>query len=169
MSSASSTRSKRQARQTVHRAKAPVDAKAMRWPKVDEEAVRTLPPVLKAIVRALGWGGAREFLVRHGGLCVYIPEGKGSALGLSEPELQRLRIVLEPHLATNRVIALPKPDKLFLRWRDEEFARDAQNMTVRELALKYKITTRWVLLLKHKCEGVQDQPGTKPGQLGLEF
>lgn len=163
---------RRHARQPVHRAAPVVDAAALKWPRVDDEALRTLPPVLAAVVRALGWGRARDFLQKHGGLPVYVPEGhtgKGSAtLGLGVDELQRLRHVLAPHMHTSaRVIALPKADKLFLRWRDEEFARDMHRMSNAELARKYRLTTRHVLNLKRQCEGLGDKPGTRPGQLDL--
>lgn len=158
----------RHARQPVHRAAPVVDAAALKWPRVDDEALRTLPPVLCAVVRALGWGRARDFLQKHGGLPVYVPEGKSAALGLGADELQRLRLVLAPHMHNSaRVVALPKADKLFLKWRDEEFARDMHRMSNVELARKYRLTTRHVLNLKRDCEGLDDKPGTRPGQLDL--
>lgn len=158
---------KRKARQPVHRDGPVLDAAALRWPRVDDAALRTLPPVLRAVVRALGWGRARDFLQKHGGLPVFVPAGKSAALGLGADELQRLRLTLEPHITSTRVVALPKADKLFLRWRDEEFARDMHSMSNAELARKYKLTTRHVLNLKRQCEGLDDAPGTRPGQMDL--
>lgn len=160
---------RRQARQPVHRATAKVDAKALQWPRVDDDALRTLPPVLRGVVRALGWGRARDFLSDHGGQPVFIPADKPVALGLQAAELARLRVALEPHLSSTRVVAMPKPDKLFLRWRDEQFARDMHKMSNSELARKFKLTTRHVLNLKRQCLGLEDEPGTRPGQLSIEF
>ena len=39
----------------------------LQWPTIDDEVLRTLPPVLRAVVRALGFGRARDFLATHGG------------------------------------------------------------------------------------------------------
>jgi Mor family transcriptional regulator len=64
---------------------------------------------------------------------------------------------------------MPKADKLFLKWRDEEFARDMHGMSNAELARKYKLTTRHVLNLKRQCNGLDDAPGTQPGQISLGF
>lgn len=161
--------SQRPARQPVHRAATPVDADALRWPRVDEDALRTLPPVLRACVKALGWGRARDFLGLFGGQVVFVPAEKQAAMGLNPGELQRLRLVLAPHLSHTRCVAMPKADKLFLRWHDEEFARDMHNMTTAELARKYKLTTRHVLNLKRQCNGLDDEPGTQPGQISLGF
>lgn len=161
--------SQRPARQPVHRAAKPVDAADLRWPRVDDDALRTLPPVLRACVKALGWGRARDFLGLFGGQVVFVPAVKTAAMGLSPGELQRLRLVLEPHLSHTRCVAMPKADKLFLRWRDEEFARDMHHMTTAELARKYKLTTRHVLNLKRQCHGLDDAPGTQPGQISLGF
>jgi hypothetical protein len=161
--------SQRPARQPEHRAATPVDADALRWPRVDADALRTLPPVLRAVVKALGWGRARDFLGLFGGQVVFVPECKATALGLSEIELARLRLVLAPHLSHTRCVAMPKADKLFLKWRDEEFARDMHGMSNAELARKYKLTTRHVLNLKRQCNGLDDAPGTQPGQLSMNF
>ena len=52
------------------------------WPAVDEELLRTLPPVLRGVVMALGFVRARLFLVQHGGVNVSIPR-QHSALSLT--------------------------------------------------------------------------------------
>lgn len=161
--------SKRPARQPVHRPPNAVDASALQWPRVDDAALRTLPPVLRACVRALGWGGARDFLNVHGGQVVFVPAGKATALGLRPDELARLRLVLEPHLSQTRCVALPKADKLFLKWRDEDFARDMHKLSTSELARKYKLTTRHVLNLKRQVHSADALPATRPGQLSMEF
>lgn len=159
----------RHAKQPIHRAPRVVDAAALRWPTIDEAVARTLPPVLRAVVKALGWGGAREFLTRVGGLQVYVPEGEtsGQTLGLGRADLARLQVTLAPHLSNTRIVALPKADKLFLRWRDEEFARDMHSMSNSELARKNKLSVRQVLNLKKKCTGLDEMPPTQPGQAEL--
>lgn len=159
--------SHRPARQPAHRAPREVDATAMRWPRVDADDLRTLPPVLRACVKALGWGRARDFLETFGGQPVFVPEGKATALGLKADELERLRHVLAPHLSSTRIVAMPKADKLFLKWRDEQLARDMHGMSTTQLARKYKLTTRHILNLKRQCEGLSNSPGTMPGQLEL--
>ena len=163
--------SQRNARQPVHRPTEVVDAAGLRWPRVDDEAMCRLPPVLRAVVRALGWGRARDFLLNHGGLMVRLPMAAPKDdrlwLGLTGAEVQRLLVTLAPHLMTGQLLSLPKADKLFAQWRNEEFARDMHNLSIRDLARKYKITSRHVLNLKRLVLGLDDQPGTRPGQIGL--
>ena len=161
--------SKRPARQPVHRPPKVVDASTLRWPRVDEDALRTLPPVLRACVKALGWGGARDFLGTFGGQVVFVPAVKTTALGLRADELARLRLVLEPHLSHTRCVAMPKADKLFLKWRDEDFARDMHTLSNAELARKYRLTTRHVLNLKRQAHGADRVSATRPGQLSIYF
>lgn len=160
--------SSRPARQPVHQAPKPIDADALRWPRVDAQALGRLPPVLRACVRALGWGRARDFLGVFGGQVVFVPAVKDTALGLRPDELTRLRVVLEPHLSDTRCVAMPKADKLFLQWRDEVFARDMRVMSTAKLARKYKLTTRHVLNLKNKCDDDKLRAtDTQPGQMEL--
>jgi hypothetical protein len=125
--------------------------------------------VLRAVVKALGWGRARDFLSMFGGQVVFVPADKPTAMGLSAGELQRLRHVLAPHLSNTRCVAMPKADKLFLKWRDEEFARDMHHMSNSELARKFKLTTRHVLNLKRQCDGADALPCTQPGQMSISF
>jgi len=158
----------RSTRLPVHRAPKAVDVAALRWPNVDEDVLHTLPPVLRGIVKALGWGRARDFLQNYGGVVIFVPADKDEALGLTKVELQRLRITLADHLGSKRLVATPKADKLFLRWRDEQFSKDMHTLSNSNLARKYKVTTRHVLNLKRLCEGLDAHP-TQPGQMTMDF
>ncbi|WP_255435322.1 DNA-binding protein [Rhodoferax sp. BLA1] len=156
---------KRPARQPVHQDRsAPVPT---HWPAVDDELMRTLPPVLRAIVRALGFGRARELLEERGGAPIWIPVQKLAAFGLQPDEMQRLRVALEPHLNETRRITLPKVDKLFLRYRNEQILRDRGNRSAREIAQIHALTTRQVLNIFAQGDGPvscrgQDEDSRQP-------
>lgn len=149
--------SKRHARQPVHRTAASAPTH-IEWPQVDDELLRTLPPVLRAVVRALGFGRARDFLERRGGAPVWIPAIKQAAFGLTPDELNRLRITLDPHLNESRRITLPKVDKLFLKYRNEQIARDRGERTVRDIAQTHALTTRQVTNIFRQAEGEAIRP-----------
>ncbi len=148
---------KRHARQPVHRtvecAPAPTE-----WPQVDDELLRTLPPVLRAVVRALGFGRARDFLERRGGAPIWVPSLKQAAWSLTPDEMNRLRLALEPHLNETRRITLPKVDKLFLKYRNEQIARDRGERTVRDIAQAHALTTRQVTNIFRQAEGEAVRP-----------
>lgn len=148
---------KRHARQPVHRtverAPAPTD-----WPPVDDELLRTLPPVLRAVVKALGFGRARDFLELRGGAPIWIPSIKKAAFGLTPDEMNRLRLALEPHLNETRRITLPKVDKLFLKYRNEQITRDRGERTVRDIAKAHALTTRQVTNIFRQAEGEAIRP-----------
>jgi hypothetical protein len=148
---------KRQARQPVHRAAARAPEPTA-WPQVDDELLRTLPPVLRAVVRALGFGRARDFLERRGGAPIWVPSIKQAAFGLTPDELNRLRITLDPHLNESRRITLPKVDKLFLKYRNEQIARDRGERTVRDIAQTHALTTRQVTNIFRQAEGEAVRP-----------
>ena len=82
------------------------------FPAVDEELLKTLPPVLRAVVRALGFGRAREWLADHGGVNVSIPAYRTQALGLEPDELARLRITLarRNHLSSRQILNICRED-----------------------------------------------------------
>lgn len=142
---------KRQARQPVHRP--PAAPAPVQWPAVDDELLATLPPVLRALVRALGFARARELLESRGGAPVWVPVQKQAAWGLSPDEMHRLRTALEPHLNETRRITLPKVDKLFLKYRNDQIVRDRGNRTVREIAQDHALTTRQVVNIFAQAEG----------------
>lgn len=118
---------------------------------LDETArLRELPPVLRGIVRALGWERATDWLREHGGLVKRIPQARSHALGLSIDELQRLNDELSTHLEYNtaRRIALPKVDKLYLQLRDARIRRAASSRSIGAIAKEHRLTTRRVQQIK---------------------
>lgn len=150
---------KRHARQPVHRDHPTADRAAMSWPPVDAELLGNLPPVLRAVVRALGFGRAREFLESRGGAPIWVPTVKQSAWGLTPDEMARLRETLEPHLNTSRRITLPKVDKLFLHYRNEQIVRERGMRTARDIAQTNALTVRHVLNIFKGAEGDQRSTG----------
>lgn len=143
---------KRGARQPAHREARPAAA-VQQWPGVDDELVATLPPLLRAVVLALGFGRAREFLESRGGAPIWVPAIKTACWGLTPDEMARLRQVLEPHLTETRRITLPKVDKLFLKYRNEQIVRDRGERTARDIAQTHALTTRQVLNIFRQAEG----------------
>ncbi|MET2524629.1 DNA-binding protein [Ralstonia syzygii subsp. celebesensis] len=115
------------------------------YPAVDEELLRTLPAVLRAVVRALGFGRARDWLTHHGGVNVSIPLYRSRALGLEPDELARLRAMLAPHLDSDGRCWLPKADKLFIRVRDAQIRRDRGNASINALARRHHLSSRQIL------------------------
>jgi hypothetical protein len=101
------------------------------WPVVGDDALALIPPqmtVLRAVVRALGWGRAGEWLADHGGVPVVVP----------------MRQVMQPHVdAANRVF-MPKADKLFLRARDAGIRRERAKKSLTVLAREYRLTSRHI-------------------------
>ena len=116
----------------------------MNWPAVDPELLRTLPPVLRAVVRALGFGRAKEFLLEHGGVNVNIPKHRSSALGLEPDELARLRETLEPHMDAAGRVWMTKPDKLWIRVRDAQIRQDKHCESINQQARHYKLSSRQI-------------------------
>jgi len=117
----------------------------LQWPTIDDEVLRTLPPVLRAVVRALGFGRARDFLATHGGINQHIPKHKSHALGLDDGELARLRVVLADHMDAAGRIWLPKPDKLFNMVRNTQIRKDKSRMSINGLAKAHQLSSRHIL------------------------
>jgi len=115
------------------------------WPQLEPELLATLPAVLRAVVRALGFSRAWKWLTDHGGINIYVPVGRGQALGLSSDELGRLREALGPHLDASNRVWMPKCDKLFILVRNEQMRRERHTASIAALALRYNLTSRHVL------------------------
>jgi hypothetical protein len=115
------------------------------WPAVDEELLKTLPAVLRAVVRALGFGRARTWLADHGGVNVSIPTRRTRALDLEADELTRLRATLAPHLDAAGRCWLPKADKLFIRVRDVQIRKDRNSASISTLARRNALSSRQIL------------------------
>lgn len=125
----------------------------------EEERLRELPTVLRAIVRALGWERATEFLREHGGQPKAIPQCRARHLGLSAVEVARLNEELAVHLEYNskRVIKLPKVDKIYLQTRNARILSAAQSSSVSRLARDFRLTTRRIEQIKARAQNEDEQ------------
>jgi hypothetical protein len=112
------------------------------YPQVSSEFLDTLPPVLRAIVRALGFPRAVEWLRDHGGISLYVPLVCG--LGLDKAEVTRMRYALRNHMDELGRVTLPKSDKLLNHFRDRQIREERRRSKLVTLALRYHLTTRQV-------------------------
>ena len=120
----------------------------------DPKLLASLHPVLRAIVVALGIARTEAFLMRHGGTFVKLPKTDGRRLDLSDKELAALRHQLHQarldkhlpsHLSHDDCISLPKADKLFLKYRNDEMRLlRGQQVTLNQLAVRFNLTSRQV-------------------------
>lgn len=128
----------------------------MDFPDVDQSLLATLPPVLRAIVKALGFVRAQEWLRDHGGVNVHIPIHKSPALGLSDDELARLAQLLEPHMDSNRRFWCPKPDKLFMIHRNNAIINGAHRESIARQARQFNLSSRQITNIRRQADtGVQ--------------
>jgi hypothetical protein len=116
-----------------------------------------LPPVLRAIVRALGFARAMEWLGEFGGVNVTLPKHHTTALALSDDELARLRGHLARHLDAAGRLWLPKADRLLRRTRDECIRRQRNNYSVNALARLYRLSSRQIINICLGAEGDETQ------------
>lgn len=124
-------------------------------PAVDEDLLRNFPPVLRAVVKALGFVRAREFLDEHGGINQHIPLYHSRALGLSDDELAKLRVTLVDHLDAAGRIWLPKPDKLFMMVRNTQIRKDKKHTSINKLAKANKLSSRHILNICRETDEAQ--------------
>jgi len=122
----------------------------------NEDLLGTLPPVLRAVVKALGLARAQEWLHDFGGVSVILPQYKTDALSLTADELQALRATLAPHLDAVGRFWAPKPDKILIRARDAQIRRERHKTSIRVLARRYRLTDRQILNI---CR--EDDPGSQ--------
>jgi hypothetical protein len=118
--------------------------KPLVWPAVDDDLLKTLPPVLRGVVTALGFMRARQFLQAHGGVNVSIPRRWTHALGLEVDELMRLREALKLHMDADGRVWMPKSDKLFQRARDTQIRKDRQSNSIAALARIYDLSSKQI-------------------------
>jgi len=117
----------------------------MNAPTADKDLMSTLPPVPRAVVLALGFDRAKEFLLEYGGVNVNIPKHRSDILGLSECELQRLRDTLINHMDAGGRIWLPKADKLLTWARNIQIRKDRHSTSINELARHHRLSSRQIL------------------------
>lgn len=115
------------------------------WPEIDDDLVKTFPPVLRSVIRALGFFRAQQWLSDHGGVNVSIPARRSHALSLEPDELTRLRITLAPHLDAAGRCWMPKADKLFIRIRDAHIKRERLTTSINTLARRHRLSSRQIL------------------------
>lgn len=139
----------------------------LHWPPIDEEALQPLPPVLRAMVKALGFGRASVFLQEYGGLPFTLPKLKDSKMGLLPDELERLRVTLKPHLDADNRIALPKADKLLAYVRDQEIIKHKDSDSIVKQARQYHLTTRHVLNIRGQNRPRENDAGNYKRNLTL--
>ncbi|MDT4329771.1 hypothetical protein RPD76_07605 [Methylomonas sp. MV1] len=116
----------------------------MDFPDVSPQQLANLPPVLRAVVRALGYGRAQEWLQAWGGLVINLPKHHTTVLGLGDDELARLRVTLAPHLDSNDRISVPKLDKLWQRHRNAVINAEKDWQSARHQARAFHLTERQV-------------------------
>lgn len=136
-------------RHTTPRA-APPEIPEADWPVVEEGVLRLLPPVLKAVVKALGYVRGREWLLDYGGLPVRIPHLKRTALDLAEGELARLRVTLAPHLDDDGRVCLPKADRLLRLTRNASIQAEKHHQSITAQARMYRLSTRQIVNIRRQ-------------------
>ncbi|MDT4328533.1 hypothetical protein ACQE3D_10705 [Methylomonas sp. MS20] len=124
----------------------------MDFPDVAPEQLANLPPVLRAIVRALGYARAQEWLSAWGGLVINLPKRHSTALGLADDELERLNETLAPHLDAARRISVPKIDKLWQRHRNAIINAEKHWQSAAHQARAFHLTTRQITNIRRQGE-----------------
>jgi len=127
---------------------------ARQLPLVNEDLLSTLPPVLRAVVRALGLTRAQEWLQDYGGVSIILPQYRTDALSLTSDEIQAMRVTLAPHLDAAGRFWAPKADKILIRARDDQIRRERHHSSIRVLARRYRLSDRQILNI---CR--EDEPG----------
>lgn len=113
--------------------------------QADPDVLARLPPVLRAVVSALGIARAKDWLAEHGGVNVVIPIHRSTALALTSDELVRLRQHLAPHLDAGNRCWLPKADKLLIMVRDAHIRKERAHSSISVLARRYGLSSRHIL------------------------
>jgi len=121
------------------------EAIAHKWPYADEELLKSLPPILRAVVKALGFGRAQDWLHIYGGINITVPKYRQQALDLGADELARLRHTLAPHMDATGRVTMPKADKLFIRVRDAQIRKDRHGASISALARRNQLSSRQII------------------------
>lgn len=120
----------------------------LQWPTVEEEDLKPFPPVIRAVVKALGFGHATKFLEQNGGRPVLIPKYKSTSLGIDRLQLQRLRESLADHMINSDYVTLPKADKLLAHKRNQIILAEMNHKSIQKQAKENNLTTRSVVLIR---------------------
>lgn len=124
----------------------------MDFPDVDQSLLATLPPILRAIVRALGFARAQEWLREHGGVNINLPQHYTKALGLSDDELKRMQVTLAPHLDSNGRFYCPKIDKLWIKHRNAAIVANMDWQSGAKQARAYFLSIRQISNIRSQAE-----------------
>ncbi|MGB4065383.1 MAG: hypothetical protein WBK19_16285 [Azonexus sp.] len=128
----------------------------MDWPTVDAELLALLPPLLKAVVKALGFLRAREWLELRGGVNVNIPAHKEEAIGLTADELARLRHTMAPHMDAAGRVWMPKVDKLWRFARNAAICSTVDSQSISHQARQYRLSSRQITNIRREG-GAEDE------------
>lgn len=124
----------------------------MEFSAAETQFVNSLPPILKAVAKALGLVRAKEFLVEHGGTNMNIPKYRASNKGLSQEELEALNKNLENHMDYSGRIWMPKADKFFIYERNVQIRKDKESTSISELAKRYRLSSKQIMNI---CRAVE--------------
>jgi hypothetical protein len=124
----------------------------MDFPDVAPELLATLPPVLRAVVKALGFARAQEWLRDHGGVNIHLPQRKSKTLGLNPDELARLRVTLAPHLDASNRFTCPKADKLLAVHRNHAIIINAYRESIAQQARVYNLSSRQITNIRSMAD-----------------
>lgn len=111
----------------------------------ENELFTSLPPVLRAVVKALGLSRAKEFLTENGGSNMTIPKFCSGSHGLSEEELQSMNKCLDNHMDALGRLWMPKADKLFIHERNLQIRQEREHMSINDLVRRYRLSSRQIV------------------------
>ena len=121
---------------------------------ITDDLLKSMPPILRGIIKALGLKKAQMLLMRFGGTTIVIPKTHSKKLGLSEEDLLALHRELDKHLTNDR-ITLPKVDKIFIGLRNLEILNARHEKSLSELALEYGLCVRHIQNICRKDDSSQ--------------
>lgn len=119
-----------------------------------DDLLKSMPPILRGIIKALGLKKAQMLLMRFGGTTITIPKVHSKKLGLSTDDLQALHKELDKHIHNDH-ITLPKVDKIFIGLRNLEIIAQRHEKSLTELALEYGLCIRHIQNICRKDESSQ--------------
>ncbi len=106
---------------------------------------RLLPPVTRRIVGAIGVAATMKLLKARGGIRLWLPKNSENSEILTELLGRQLAAQLVEAFPDERVIKMPKADKLLAQIRDDAIrAQYAKGDSQAVLAIRYDLTDRQI-------------------------